>query len=406
MDEVGNIVGVNQSGTQFNLSYDKLYRLTDVKAANNALIEGFTYDATGNRLSKQLGATVLPYSYAATDHKLTDAGTGARSFDANGNSTGIPGTGALSCDERNRLVLTRSIPCTGRACNEVSSQYNARGERVLSAVNAINTLTLFSESGQLLSEGDTASTSSSVIYLDSIPVARVTGGVINPIEADHLGSPRVLQKPDGSGTEWTWDLLANTSSGSNAFGEQAPAGKQVFNMRFPGQYSDGNGLSYNYFRDYESGTGRYVESDPIGLAGGISSFGYVFGAPLNFFDDEGTEAKSADKCTGVDDFPGGWNFRKCCAKHDDCYDCPGKANSTDRPTCDTCFCNCLKDLCNSDPMPAGRPRPLTMEQRGQSTPDVCVSDRCRRVKCAGTAKSYCTGVRRAGSFFFQKESCE
>ena len=64
VDEVGNIVGVNQSGTQFNLSYDKLYRLTDVKAANNALIEGFTYDATGNRLSKQLGATVLPYSYA------------------------------------------------------------------------------------------------------------------------------------------------------------------------------------------------------------------------------------------------------------------------------------------------------------------------------------------------------
>ena len=105
VDEVGNIIGVNQSGTQFNLTYDKLYRLTNVKAQNNALIEGFTYDAAGNRLSKQLGATApVNYSYAATDHKLSNAGTGARSFDANGNSTVIPGTGTLGYDERNRLV--------------------------------------------------------------------------------------------------------------------------------------------------------------------------------------------------------------------------------------------------------------------------------------------------------------
>ena len=123
-----------------------------------------------------------------------------------------------------------------------------------------------------------------------------------------------------------------------------------------------------------------MESDPIGLRGGVSSFGYVFGAPLNFFDDEVTEAKSADKCTAADDIPGGWNFRKCCAKHDECYGCPGKANNTDRP--------------------------FVTGARGQSTPELCVSDRCRRVKCAGTAKTYCSGVRRFGLFFFQTESCE
>ncbi len=41
---------------------------------------------------------------------------------------------------------------------------------------------------------------------------------------------------------------------------------------------------YNYFRDYEPGTGRYVESDPIGLDGGLSTYGYVEGSPLLRFD--------------------------------------------------------------------------------------------------------------------------
>ena len=90
---MGNIVGVNQSSTPFSLGYDKLYRLTAVNLVNPPTtpptpatpIESFTYDATGNRLSKQLvTAAPVNYSYAATDHKLTNAGTGARSFDGVG----------------------------------------------------------------------------------------------------------------------------------------------------------------------------------------------------------------------------------------------------------------------------------------------------------------------------------
>jgi RHS repeat-associated protein len=38
----------------------------------------------------------------------------------------------------------------------------------------------------------------------------------------------------------------------------------VYNPRFPGQYFDAEtGLNYNYFRDYDPATGRYIESDPI-----------------------------------------------------------------------------------------------------------------------------------------------
>ncbi|RMK76117.1 hypothetical protein IPC84_28670, partial [Pseudomonas aeruginosa] len=42
-------------------------------------------------------------------------------------------------------------------------------------------------------------------------------------------------------------------------------GSTQVNLRFPGQYYDAeSGLHYNYFRDYDPETGRYVESDPIG----------------------------------------------------------------------------------------------------------------------------------------------
>ncbi len=72
------------------------------------------------------------------------------------------------------------------------------------------------------------------------------------------------------------------------FGNGAPTGPFSYNLRFPGQFFDQNAkLHYNHSRDYDPNTGRYIESDPIGLRGGINTYAYVSNMPVNTVDPTG-----------------------------------------------------------------------------------------------------------------------
>jgi RHS repeat-associated protein len=81
---------------------------------------------------------------------------------------------------------------------------------------------------------------------------------------------------------WRWTLEGSAFGQHAALSDPDADGVALeFNLRYPGQYFDSaTGLHYNYFRDYEAGTGRYVQSDPIGLGDGHSTYGYVEVTPL------------------------------------------------------------------------------------------------------------------------------
>jgi RHS repeat-associated protein len=84
----------------------------------------------------------------------------------------------------------------------------------------------------------------------------------------------------------------NTEPFGNSMPDENPSGlgQFAYNLRFPGQYYDQEtGTSYNYFRDYDPITGRYIESDPIGLGGGINTYAYVNANPLQYSDSDGLQ---------------------------------------------------------------------------------------------------------------------
>jgi len=66
------------------------------------------------------------------------------------------------------------------------------------------------------------------------------------------------------------------------------------NIRFPGQYYQSEtGLNYNYFRDYDPLTGKYLESDPVGLEAGVNTYVYVGSQPILFLDPYGLATLNA-----------------------------------------------------------------------------------------------------------------
>lgn len=103
------------------------------------------------------------------------------------------------------------------------------------------------------------------------------------IHNDHLGTPKLLTDETGASV---WQAIA-TPFGKATVDEDVDGNgeKVVMNLRFPGQYYDGeSGLHYNYFRTYDPELGRYLTSDPIGLFGGVNTFEYAGGNPMIYSD--------------------------------------------------------------------------------------------------------------------------
>lgn len=167
----------------------------------------------------------------------------------------------------------------------------------------------------------------------------------------HLNTPRLVADSAGAAV-WRWDQ-------AEPFGVNVPdenpsgLGAFEFPLRFPGQYADKEtGLYYNYFRDYDAGIGRYVQSDPIGLLADLNTYGYARSSPLVLSDALGLLGSRGNQTYGcgsglsqpwVPNNPLGYPFLDCCSEHDRCYDdCDNKPS---RALCDNTFCSCLASKC-------------------------------------------------------------
>jgi RHS repeat-associated protein len=265
----------------------------------------------------------------------------------------------LIYDAQNRLVEVKD-----NAGNTVATyQYDPYGRRIGKTVHrdsqnqplaqAETTYFLYSDAG-LIAEADgqgAISTSygwqpegtwgTAPVFIKTT-AQNQTQAQIYYYQNDHLGTPQQVIDSQGN---VVWAAQAT------AFGETQvlPTSTIRNNLRFPGQYYDQEtGLHYNYFRDYEPGVGRYIESDPIGLEGGLNTYIYVWGNPLSNWDPLGLDVRmdvanraaglaparpvnpngnyspgftpQDNKCT----FPASLlNYNKCakacCQVHDDCY---------------------------------------------------------------------------------------
>ena len=165
--------------------------------------------------------------------------------------------------------------------------YDAFG-RKRTIVEAGSTTRLFyGPAGTLLEESDATGTPGrGYLRVAGRPLAAVTAaGDLQWVLADQVGQPQKLL--DASAT-LLWDRVAHP------FGEtyaQVTGTETDELQRFPGQrFEQLTGLHYNYLRDYDPGLGRYIQSDPIGLKGGVNGYLYAQANPYKYVDPTGEVA--------------------------------------------------------------------------------------------------------------------
>lgn len=306
-DPSGNITSITDhlsAPRSQTLTYDDVNRVATASGAYGA--QSYSYDGVGNRLSRTANGLMDTYAYLSTSNRLnsvTSASGNVRSFT-------YAASGQVSQDVRDASD-TYTFTVNGNGRNAGASRngatvgsylYNAFELRVQKIANGNTTQLVFDRAGHLLEEANgSGAVLRDYIWFDNLPVAMVddTGAsaALYYIHTDQLGTPQKMS--DGSASI-VWDNLADPFGNSLATqGTNWNAANwgsfnwavtmlSLSNVRFPGQYFDGEtGLNQNWHRDYDPTMGRYEQSDPIGLAGGPNTYLYALGRPTGVIDPTG-----------------------------------------------------------------------------------------------------------------------
>ncbi len=287
-DAADNVKTITDSVNAANgqtLTYDALNRLkTAVSGTGGYGSWSWTWDAVHNAKTQVIAGTTTTLNQVSGSNKLLSMTTGSTTTNVTNTSAGninllkISGTTVetLTYNQANEMA---SASASG---GSASYAYDLLGRRIEKSPSGGNTIVLqyagLSPS-TLLAEDDRHGNAADYIYLNGVPISEVNPGTgaLYYTHTDTLGTPQALT--NGSGTAvWnaTYKPFGNT---------QTTAGSVIQHLRLPGQYYDSEtGYHANGYRVYDPSSTRYVESDPIGLAGGINTYQYVRANPFKNID--------------------------------------------------------------------------------------------------------------------------
>ncbi|WP_254058600.1 RHS repeat-associated core domain-containing protein [Dyella sp. S184] len=260
--------GIDGTQTQY-FGYDAMSRLVSVYSGVDN--ESFQYDANGNRIAQTGDGASSLLNVSPTSNQIVSA-SGSLSaqygYDAKGNTTTVNGAITYNYDAFNRM----------NAAGGMAYYVNPEGQRLRKTGTAGTTYFAPDQSGSLLAENPSGAWVD-YVWLNGRLIGRMAANQADAIDDDQVGRPQVVTD-SGHNIVWQAQNLAFTQNVTTA--------SITLNLGFPGQYYDAETSAWNNgFRDYKSGLGRYIESDPIGQSGGINTYAYVGGNPLSRVDPYG-----------------------------------------------------------------------------------------------------------------------